>query len=75
MIRAGLRLDADTLLAELDEVIQEFGSNDNRHFDKLLQRLPPEAVPPEGRLFIVGAGIIAYHQCKFSSFAPYEDAL
>ena len=75
MVRAGLRLDADALLAELDEVIQEFGSNDGRHFDRLLRRLPPEAIPPDGGPFIVGAGVIAYHQCKFNSFSPFEDAL
>jgi putative hydrolase of the HAD superfamily len=75
MIRAGLRIDEQTLLEELDEVIAEFGSNDNRHFDKLLRRFPPEAIPPGGSLFIVGAGVIAYHQCKNNSFTPYEDAL
>lgn len=75
MIRTGLKVDEETLIQELDEVISEFGSNDDRHFDKLLRRMPKEAVPPGAHLFIVGAGIIAYHQCKFRSFAPYEDAL
>lgn len=75
MIRTGLRVDEETLIQELDEVILEFGSNDDQHFDKLLSRLPKEAIPSGGRLFIIGAGIIAYHQCKFRNFAPYEDAL
>ena len=75
MIRTGLKVDEETILRELDEIIHEFGSNDDRHFDKLLRRLPREAYPPGSKLFIIGAGIIAYHQCKFRSFPPYEDAL
>ena len=75
MIRTGLKVDEETLLAELDEVIKEFGSNDDKHFDKLLRRMPEETFPSGSRMFIVAAGIIAYHQCKFRSFSPYEDAL
>ncbi len=75
MIRTGLKVDEETLMEELDEVIAEFGSNDDRHFDKLLRRLPQEAIPKGSKLFLIGAGIIAYHQCKFRSFSPYEDAL
>jgi putative hydrolase of the HAD superfamily len=75
MIRAGLRVDEATLVGELEEVIGEFGSNDSRHFDKLLRRLPPEAIPPGGRLLTIVAGVIAYHQCKNNNFTPYEDAL
>ena len=74
MVKAGLKVDEETILQELDEIIGEFGSNDDRHFDKLLRRMPREAIPPGGKLFIIGAGIIAYHQCKFRSFSPYEDA-
>ena len=75
MIRTGLRVDEETILRELEEIIGEFGSNDDRHFDKLLRRMPKEAYPPGSKLFIIGAGIIAYHQCKFRNFTPYEDAI
>lgn len=75
MIRTGLKVDEETILHELDEIIREFGSNDDRHFDKLLRRMPKEAYPASSKLYIIGAGIIAYHQCKFRSFSPYEDAL
>ncbi len=75
MIRTGLKVDEETILEELDEIIHEFGSNDDRHFDKLLRRMPKEAVPAGGKLFIIGAGIIAYHQCKFRNLSAYEDAL
>jgi putative hydrolase of the HAD superfamily len=75
MIKAGLRIDEETLVEELDEIIAEFGSNYDRHFDRLLKRLPPGAVPEGSELFVVVAGMIAYHQCKFREFSPYEDAL
>ncbi len=75
MIRTGLKVDEETIIEELEEVISEFGSNDDKHFDKLLQRMPKEACPQAARMYIVGAGIIAYHQCKFRSFSAFEDAL
>lgn len=75
MIRMGLKVDEETILRELDEIIVEFGSNDDRHFDKLLRRMPKEAMPEGSKLYIISAGVIAYHQCKVRSFAPYEDAV
>lgn len=75
MIRMGLKVDEETILRELDEIIAEFGSNDDGHFDKLLRRMPKEAMPSGSKLYIIAAGIIAYHQCKFRSFSPYEDAI
>lgn len=74
MIKTGLKVDEETLMAELEEVIREFGSNDEGHFDKLLRRLPKETVPSGARMFIVVAGVIAYHQCKFRDFEPFADA-
>ncbi len=73
MIAAGLRIDEETLSQELLEIIREFGSNDESHFDKLMQRLPQEAVPKGGQLFIVQAGVIAYHKCKNFEFEPFAD--
>ncbi len=42
MIRAGLDIEEDLLLEELHEVVKEFSSNYEGHFDKLLLRLPTE---------------------------------
>ena len=75
MIRAGLPMDEATALAELHEVIAEFGSNYARHFDMLIQRLPEGVVHPNLHLVIVAAGMGAYHQCKFRDLTPYEDAI
>jgi len=75
MIKAGLHVGEEDCLRELEEVIQEFGSNYERHFDKLIQRLPPEAYAEGARVIVVAAGMVAYHQTKFRNFAPYEDAI
>ncbi len=75
MIKAGLRVDEDECLHELEEVLREFGSNYEHHFDKLIQRLPPETYDPGASVILVAAGMVAYHQTKFRNFAPYEDAI
>ena len=43
MIAGGVSVSREELLAELDEVVKEFSSNYEHHFDKLLQRLPRRA--------------------------------
>lgn len=74
MIAAGLRVKRDVLLAELDEVVREFSSNHDRHFDKLLLRLPRRATKGLNPHLIVAAGMVAYHQTKFRHLEAYEDA-
>jgi len=75
MIAAGLRMDRETLLAELDEVIAEFSSNYGQHFDKLLSRLPKEAVEGLNPAILVASAMVAYHDTKFRELAPYPDAV
>ena len=41
MIRAGLDVPEDEALRELEEVISEFSSNYEHHYDQLLKRLRP----------------------------------
>ncbi len=71
MIEAGLKAPEDELLAELDEVISEFTSNYEHHFDKLLLRLGPQAYEHRNRALVVAAGIAAYHDTKFRKLGPY----
>jgi putative hydrolase of the HAD superfamily len=75
MVDAGLKIDPDDCLRELEEVISEFGSNYEHHFDKLLQRIPEECYAGSSRLIVVAAGMVAYHQTKFRGFSAYEDAI
>ncbi len=61
MVRHGLPVDFDTAYSELLELINEYGSNFNRHFDYLLRRLDLPSNPKW-----VAAGVIAYHNTKFA---------
>jgi putative hydrolase of the HAD superfamily len=73
MIRLGLRLTIDEALAELNEVIAEFGSNFSFHYDRLLRRLPPHAVPPGNNAILVAAAVGAYHDTKYRTLFPFRD--
>lgn len=73
MIRHGLRLTLDDALAELYEVIGEFGSNYPHHYDRLLRRLPPEVVPDVNPAILVAAAVGAYHDTKYRSLFPFRD--
>ncbi len=75
MIRAGLRIDEQECLRELNEVISEFSSNYAHHFDKLLVRLPEETRAHAHPDVLVAAGIVAYHRTKFQFLSPYEDVI
>ena len=75
MIEVGLSLPREQLTVELDEVIREFSSNYEHHFDKLLLRIPRRFYKGVNPAVIVAAGIIAYHETKVRQLAPYEDAI
>lgn len=73
MIQAGLDLPEEVVLRELDEVLAEFSSNYEHHFDKLLQRLRPSCLARTNSALIVAAGVAAYHDTKFRELAPFDD--
>ena len=75
MIEAGLQVPIDEVLHELDEVIREFSSNHERHFDKLIRRFPRDTCGGANEEILVAAGMVAYHQTKFRNFSPFEDAI
>jgi putative hydrolase of the HAD superfamily len=75
MIQAGLDVPEEVVQRELDEVLAEFSSNYEHHFERLLQRLPPEATQRVNPALIVAAGVAAYHDTKFRELAPYPDVL
>ncbi len=73
MIAQGLDISRELALKELREVIQEFSSNYGNHFDKLLLRLPKEALHDLNPAILVAAGMVAYHDTKFREFKVYDD--
>lgn len=75
MIEAGLSVEKSVLQEELREVIGEFTSNYEHHFDKLLLRVPRRHYRGINPAVIIAAGVIAYHETKVRRLAPYEDAV
>jgi len=73
MVAAGLDLPEEDVLRELEEVIAEFSSNYDRHFDQLLRRLRPKALERVNPAIIVASGVVAYHDTKFRELAPFGD--
>ncbi len=73
MVEAGLELPEEQVMRELEEVIAEFSSNYDHHFDKLLQRLRPESLARRNPAMVVAAGVVAYHDTKFKELAPFDD--
>ena len=74
MIQAGLKIEQKAAMAELLEVVAEFSSNDEHHFDRLLQRLPPACLAGINPAILVATGVAAYHDTVHDSLVAYEDA-
>jgi len=73
MVSVGLKATRELLLKELREVVSEFSANYDRHFDKLLLRLPKEAMAGINPSIVVAAGMVAYHDTKFRELKVYDD--
>lgn len=75
MRKAGLALPAEHLYQELVEIVREFGSNYDHHFDKLLFRLPRRALEGINPAILIAAGVSAYHDTKVRELSAYPDAV
>ena len=74
MRAAGVRLPEDQLYDELMEIVREFHSNYDSHFDKLMLRIPPRATAGINPALIVAAAVGAYHDTKIEGLKPFDDA-
>ena len=75
MVALGVRMTADDLLRELEEVISEFTSNYEHHFDKLLLRIPRKVWEGLNRAVLIAGAIVAYHETKARELLPFPDAV
>ena len=75
MVRVGVQMDVATLMDELREVVAEFTSNYDHHFDQLLRRIPRRFYKGVNPGIIVAAAVIAYHDTKVHHLQPYPDAV
>ncbi len=71
MIAQGLDVDPELAYRELVEVVAEFSSNYDHHFDKLLRRLPAAACRGINPAILVAAGVIGYHETKWRDLRPF----
>jgi putative hydrolase of the HAD superfamily len=71
----GFRMAVDDALRELQEVVREFSSNYEHHFDKLLRRVPKHYWEGVSSTILVAAAVVGYHETKFRELRPYEDAV
>jgi putative hydrolase of the HAD superfamily len=71
----GFKMATEDALRELAEIINEFSSNYEHHFDKLLLRVPRHYWEDVDRSILIAAGIVGYHETKFRELRAYEDAL
>jgi putative hydrolase of the HAD superfamily len=71
----GLRVTADQLLAELKEVIAEFGPNYDSHYDRMLRRFPEGDLGGHSRSLLVAAGVASYHDTKIEEMRPFPGVL
>lgn len=68
MVEAGLPTDVETTYRTLQNVVKECGSDYNKHFDKLLERLGLKWNPR-----VIGAGVAAYRETSSTYLKPYAD--
>lgn len=71
----GVRLPVEHLYDELLEVVSEFSSNHESHFNKLLLRLSRRAYEGINPAILVAAAVAAYHDTKREGLKPFPDAL
>ncbi len=79
MIEFGLPVERNYTIKVLNEIVHEFGSNDESHLDNLITRLrndPDVKLPTSYNIHkYVAAGIMGYHREKVKHFRPFRDVV
>ena len=79
MVEYGLPFEPEELLAILNEIVEEFGSNSESHLDNLMVRLQNSPTYNLDKRYnvnkYVAAGIIGYHREKVQHFKPFKDVI
>jgi putative hydrolase of the HAD superfamily len=75
MRKVGLNMPIEPLFKELNEVINEFSSNYEYHFDKLLLRIPQKTYDGINPAILIASAVSAYHDTKFKGLKPYPEVV
>ncbi len=70
MIQAGLPVDLETGYRTLEEIVKELGSDNTKHFDRLMEKLGLKWNPS-----VVAAGVVAYRETNPIYLKPYPDTM
>jgi len=70
MKAAGLPIDVETAYRRLEEIVNERGPDDTRHFDTLLERLGLKWNPE-----VIAAGVVAYRATSPIYLTPFPDTV
>ena len=70
MKSAGLPIDVETAYRKLEEIANERGPDDTRHFDMLLERLGLKWNPE-----VIAAGVVAYRATSPIYLTPFPDTV
>jgi putative hydrolase of the HAD superfamily len=70
MISAGLPVDVETAYRKLEEIVNERGPDDTRHFDTLLDRLGLKWNPE-----VIAAGVVAYRATSPIFLTPFPETV
>jgi len=70
MIEAGLPVEVENGYRVLDEVVEKYGGNYPKLFDKLLERLGLKWNPR-----VIAAGVVAYRETNSVYLKPYPDTI
>lgn len=73
MMELGLHMEEADLVRELEEVINEFTSNYQHHFEKLLLRIGEDKYRGVNPAILVAAAVRAYHDTKSTGLKPFPD--
>ncbi|MFW9923684.1 MAG: TIGR02253 family HAD-type hydrolase [Candidatus Thorarchaeota archaeon] len=70
IIEAGLDVDEDLAFNLLMEIVKEYGSNYDEHFNRLIEKLGYQIHPK-----LIAAAVVAYHRTKISLLRPFPDVI
>ena len=74
MIEVGFDATEEEALQELSEVVAEFSSNYEHHFERLIDRMGRERLAGSNPAVVTAAGIVAYHRTKQTEMEVLPDA-
>ncbi|MEJ2249911.1 MAG: TIGR02253 family HAD-type hydrolase [Candidatus Lokiarchaeota archaeon] len=79
MVKMGLQIDIKEALKILDQIVKEYGSNFEKHYDFFLRRLeevyPKTELIKENKHKLISGAIISYHEEKINSIKLYDDVI